>query len=364
MALGLATIVAAGLLARLLPAPPSLTLIAIAPLALLNVAYGEAAPIALAGMCASAYLLTKRRWNAAAGCSCVVLLQPNVGIAVVAAVFAFVPRARLAIATCVAVLAVASVVAIGPARNVEYVQSVIPSQAASELDAADQYSFSHVLAMAGATPEQSLLWGKGAYALALASGIALGGFLALRKGWLDVVPLIPAAAVLAGGIYVHDITMIFAVPAALVIAKRSHGMVPRSIAAAAAAVLVMVWTQRAGRAVVLLDLAGVFAAVAAILDGDLVKRTALAGAAALALTLAAQRLTDAPASMQIVTRPFTVTSDELASDAWASYLRATPVLTRQVVAVKVPTWAGLSGVLFCAILILYASREPLPAISW
>src|SRR5580692_9602574 len=65
--LALAAIASARCLAVALNASDTAILLAFAPLTLLNVAYGETAPLAMLAICAAAYFLSKRRWMAA-GC--------------------------------------------------------------------------------------------------------------------------------------------------------------------------------------------------------------------------------------------------------------------------------------------------------
>src|SRR5579863_317064 len=346
----LAAAAAAYALAPLLPASPGAVLLAFAPLTLLNVAYGEIVPFALAAICIAAALIRQKRWVGAGLAVSVALLQPNVGLAAVAAVFAFSPRSRWAILLAVATLAALSVVAVGIRGNAEYVTHVLPGMAGAEIGAADQYSLSHMLYVAGIAAPLALLLGKIWFGVASALGVLVAGVLALRRSQPELLPLVPVACVLLFGIYLHDIQMLLILPAALVVAARVESAAARAVGVAAVALLVAVWTQRAGAAVLTLDALGVAGGVCAVLR--LKERFGVAIATALA-TIAAvlclQHFQPPLIASNVVTSDFHAAAGDWASSAWASYLRATPALTEPTLLLKLPTWLGTLLLLGCAL---------------
>lgn len=346
----LAAVFSAWTLGEMLPASRTAVLLALAPLTLLNVAYGEIVPFALAGICGTAFLIWRGRWFAAGLAVCVALIQPNVGLPAVVAVFLFVPRARIAVATGVASLALLSVVAIGFDRNVEYLTQVLPGMANAEIVAADQYNLPHLLLVAGLAPATAALLGKVWFVFIASFGIITAGVLAVRRREPELLPLVPPAAALLFGIYLHDIQMLLALPAALMIASRMRGTTFRALGVIAVALLAAVWTQRAGAAAIVLDALAVGGAVYAV--STMKNRIAVAGFAGIATVAGVvllQRLQPPLVAANMVTHGFHAAANDWASSAWAAYLRATPALTAPALLIKFPTWIGLLLVALCAL---------------
>jgi hypothetical protein len=358
--LALAAIASARCLAAATNASATAILLAFAPLTLLNVAYGETAPLAMLAICAAAYFLTKHRWIAAGCAASLALLQPNVGVPAVVAMFLFVHRSRAAVIVSVAAMALLSLAALGLAENREYFAQLLPSMAYAELVASDQYSLSRLLFVVGVAPPLALLLGKIWFACAAVFGIALAGVLSGRRGQHILVPLLPPAAVLFFGVYLHDIQILIALPAALAIASRVPARAFRVIGTAALALLVAVWTQKISRATVVLDVVGVFGGLFAVLGGSLGRRLALASIGAVATTLCVVllvHLQPGPSAGQIVTHAFGASPDEFSSAAWARYLRATAALTRPAFAPQLAAWLGLLGLLVSAVAMAFRPSD-------
>jgi hypothetical protein len=357
--LALAATLSACALAEMLPAPRSAVLLALAPLTLLNVAYGEVVPFALVGICGAAFLIWRGRWFAAGLAVCVALIQPNVGLPAVAAVFLFAPRARGAVAAGVAALALLSVVAIGFDRNVEYLTQVLPGMANAEIVASDQYNLTHLLFAAGVAAPIAALLGKVWFVVVAGVGIVTAGVLAVRRREPELLPLVPPAAALLFGIYLHDIQMLLALPAALMLASRIRGTTYHALATIAVALLVAVWTQRAGTAVIALNALAVAGGVFAV--STMKNRIAVSVLAALgtvAGVVALQRVQPPLVGSSIVTHVFHAASGDWAFSAWAAYLRATPALTAPALLLKFPTWIGLLLVTICALRLSLQAPRP------
>jgi hypothetical protein len=361
LALVIAVVLAAYALAEVLPVARAGLLLAFAPLALLNVAYGEIAPIALAGICTAAYAISRRQWTAAGLAVCVALIQPNVGLPAVAAVFLFAPRSRLSIALTAATLAILSVIAVGLDRNLEYLTTVLPLMANAELVASDQYNLSHLLYAAGASSALATLLGKIWFAVAASCGVLVAGMFATRLHRPTLLPLLPPAFALLFGIYVHDIQILLALPAALAIAVQLRGRAFRTIAVIAVAILIAVWTQRIARTALVLDAAGVAGGIYAVLDGPVRRRVGgsiLAALATVAGVLLLQHAQPPVATAQILTGAFHVAATDWAPTAWAAYLRATPALMASGFWLKIPTWLGLAVVTLGALVVCAQSAMP------
>jgi hypothetical protein len=216
----------------------------------------------------------------------------------------------------------------------------------------------------------SLLIAQVQFAVMAAIGIALAGAAARRKE-LEIVALLPPAAVLLGGVFVHDIQMLFALPAALLVSARVRGRVYETLGAVVVALLVAVWTERAARSAIILNAVGVAAGLVAVTRGPLARRLVQASGAAAAVIVCMIALTHvAPPveSSQISTSTFSSSANELAPVAWGRYLRSTPALTRPELVSKLPTWFALLLLLVCSLQGLLVRKTagdemPMPARS-
>lgn len=337
-------------LAPLVRAPGYAVLLALAPLTLLNVAYGEVPPLATLAICASAYFLAKGRWHAAGIAVALALVQPNVGLPAALAVLLFAPKSRVAIVATGAALAALSLAALGVSRNVEYLTRVLPLMADAEIVASDQYSLSHLLYVLGVPAGLALTVGKAWFALAAVAGIGIAARCS-GEGRRELLALLPPAAVTLFGIYLHDIQIIIALPAALVLAAGTSGTA-RAIAVASLTLLVVVWTQPARPVVLFVDAAGAFGGVLAVFGGSPSRRALWGGAAAVAACAAVVVIQHVVTrgAMQFITQPFDALPNELSPTAWSRFLRATPALMRPVLAPQIVTWLGLIGVFASAAL--------------
>ena len=337
-------------LAPLVRAPGYAVLLALAPLTLLNVAYGEVPPLATLAICASAYFLAKRRWHAAGIAVALALVQPNVGLPAALAVLLFAPKSRVAIVATGAALAALSLAALGVSRNVEYLTRVLPLMADAEIVASDQYSLSRLLYVLGVPAGLALTVGKAWFALAAVAGIGIAARCS-GEGRRELLALLPPAAVTLFGIYLHDIQIIIALPAALVLAAGTSGTA-RAIAVASLTLLVVVWTQPARPVVLFVDAAGAFGGVLAVFGGSPARRALWGGAAAVAACAAVVVIQHVVTrgAMQFITQPFDALPNELSPTAWSRFLRATPALMRPVLAPQIVTWLGLIGVFASAAL--------------
>jgi hypothetical protein len=366
IALALATVLSAQCLAAILPASPSAVLLALAPLTILNVEYGEIPPLATLAICSAAYFLKMKRPKAAGIAVTLALVQPNVGLPAALAVFLFSARARTAIVLSALALALTGLAALGIEQNKEYFTQVLPLLANAELVASDQYSLSRVLFAAGLAPGVSLLLGKIWFACTLLFGIVVAGVLAAKRREPEFLALLPPACVLLLGIYLHDIQMLIALPAAFVVASRADSAAFRAAGATALALLIGVWTQHAGRATILLNFAGTAGGLYAILPGSGRRRAVLASAVAVGSVLCLLVMAHFAPPLragQMITHDFSAMPDELSPIAWGRYLRATPALMRPIFAAQLPAWLGLLALVTCALGLARGKAGPTPVRS-
>jgi hypothetical protein len=181
-------------------------------------------------------------------------------------------------------------------------------------------------------------------AVVLLLGIWAAALAARRLRAPELIVFLPAAAVLLGGIYMHDIQVIVAVPAALTAAARVAE--PRRTAALLSlVVLTIVWTQYPGRAVLLVDIAAIAVACMVCIKGTALSKTVTAAlyavgfAAAILLFHRGDRVVPASQTMAAIA------PTALAATAWQAYLDATPSRTAsdaQQTGQKIPLWFGIA----------------------
>ncbi|TAM62527.1 DUF2029 domain-containing protein [bacterium] len=328
-------------------------LLALLPIGYLNIAYGEIPSLVVAVITAAGYLLTRRRWVAAALLAAASMIEPHVGLAVCVALFVAFPRCRLPLLLAVIALAALSVWTLGIEQNLLYFKRVLPAQAVAELVANDQYSLSRVLSVLGAPDRWALAGGTLSYIAVLMFGCfaAIRAARALKRP--ELVAWLPAAAVLLGGTFVHDVQMIAALPAAFALAVRAIRL--RTLACGSLAALTVVWSASGGRLMLLFSLFAILV-VAAIARSDWAtvrSRTVtvlVVGAGALALLAVHPQVFDHTGAAVIsaaMSQP-----DTLAALNWGAYLRSVPQLSiprPDVVLLKMPTWAALISLLAVAV---------------
>lgn len=184
-----------------------------------NMFYAENVPVVLAALTLTAAFVKMERFFAAAICASITLIEPHVGLAVCMATFFFVPKTRLPLLSCGLALAALSAAVLSPAENAEYLLRTLALQARAEIPALDQYSLTWLLHVAGVSDRAALFAGSASYVLMLVAGILVGGRLAKKLGSPELLVFTPAAFVLIGGAYIHDVQMVLAVPLGFALAK-------------------------------------------------------------------------------------------------------------------------------------------------
>lgn len=185
-------------------------------------ALGQLSPFAIAAVAVAALLFRSGRHRLAAVAASAALLQPHVGVPVIVAVFAFVPRARAVLVTVAVTLLALSIAAVGT-RGVSEYRSVLAVTAPSEINAPYQYSLSWFAHQAGATSSAALALGAASSLVLLAGCLA---FLARRRAWAlesGAIVMLPAAVSVAGGTYVHVHQIGVALLAAIVLPSTMLG---------------------------------------------------------------------------------------------------------------------------------------------
>lgn len=344
-------VLATGFLARLTKLPTLFVLLCVlGGGGVLCLLYGQLPPVVVAALAGGAYFAQRGKMTAAAIALGASMIEPHVGLAACLAAFLLLPACRLALATTLAVLAVAGVATVGVPTSIVYFTQVLPAQAAAELVATDQYSLSHVLHVLGFPDRAALLGGSACYLVMLVVGVLLARRVSASTGSVAFVPLIPAALAIFGGSYIHEEQFLAAIPAALALAALSRAA--RPLAWVALGLLGFSWLSFAdGRHASDLAIIGLSLGVAAwigVLAAPERRRvvTALAAACVFVVAVFAVRALPGPrtvASDAAFPRSVSVASAS-ASANWAAYLRAAPTLSvpspRSELG-KAPSWLAL-----------------------
>jgi hypothetical protein len=209
-----------------------------------NLAQAELPPICIAAISVSALLLARKHFNGAAIAVSLAMIEPHVGLAACLGLFIFAPKARWMLAACGALFAFVSFALLGADVNIEYLRAALPAQARSEFLALDQYSLTWVLHALGLSDRASLVAGSLSYLVMLVLGLWFAKRWSAELHSRELLVLVPAAAVLIGGVFIHNIQLAIALPAALVIADRSSER--RGLAFAGVALIAIPWDSLQG----------------------------------------------------------------------------------------------------------------------
>jgi hypothetical protein len=179
---------------------------------------GQISPLTAAALAAGALFLRVGKHRCAALAASATLLQPQVGLPVVAATFLFVPRARLVIAASLAAALVGGIAAVGIHGVLEY-PSVLSVHARSEVNAPIQYSLTWLVHALGVSAGSALLMGALSYAALSATGLIILAASGQRAVTTGAVLLLPAAFSVFGGTFVHNTEIAIALLAAIVLVR-------------------------------------------------------------------------------------------------------------------------------------------------
>lgn len=355
-------------LARLTRFPPLLILVVLLPVdGFLNLSFGQLPPVIVAAVSLAALLIERERYVAAAVVASVSMLEPHIGAPACLAMFLFFPGCRRAFGAIAVALAALSLATGGLAQNIAYFKTHLPEQAWGELVAADQFSLSAVLHLLHFPDKLALAIGTLSYVVMAGAGIWLGRYAARALESPAFVVLIPAAAALFAGTYVHDVQFAAALPAALLFCAKERKRIAPWIVLG---LLLVPWFtygtggHTIGLAIRLLcALAIAWLTLLATRDMPLRTRQIATGSAVAGFivllgfcAVLPHRTAGDPSAIP----PDFLKPEASAQDNWAAYLRVTPSLSRTSLREefeKVPFWLGVLGIL------LLAADAPIPEVT-
>lgn len=324
----------------------------------LSLPFGEVVPIAVGCTCVAAYFAWQGRWRAAAIAAAATMIEPHLGMPVCIGLFVFAPATRATLGVCGVVLGALGLFVLGPAVNVEYFTSVLPSHALSELTRDTQYSLSAVLAALGLTPSLALRLGMLWYVAMVVTGVVAGGKMARQTGNAAWIACTPPAFAVFGGTFIHITQIAAAAPAALLFTLTAPARY-RTWAGIALLALIVPWGWVVSPALIVAPLVPI-AFVAANLWRDNAKAVLVAACIGAMLVFGLQHLyTIATPHFGSIAHAFAIDRD-LPEASWSAYSQRSSGGSLAAWVVRIPTWFGL-GLLLC--LVVRSLRETLGARS-
>ena len=309
----------------------------------LSLPFGEVVPIAVGCTCLAAYFSWQGRWRSAAIAAAATMIEPHLGMPVCLALFIFAPASRVTLAICAAALGALGLFVLGPAVNVEYFTSVLPSHALSELTRDTQYSLSAVLAAFGLAPSLALRLGMLWYLVMVGAGVFAGGRMARQTGNAAWIVCTPPAFAVFGGTFIHITQIAAAAPAALLFALTAPSRY-RIWAGVALLALTVPWGWVVSPALIVAPLVPV-AFVAAQLWKDNAKAVLAAACIGAMLVFGLQHLyTVATPHFGALAHAFSIDAN-LPEASWSAYSQRSSGGSLAAWAVRLPTWIALATLL-------------------
>jgi Glycosyltransferase family 87 len=330
----------------------------------LSLPFGEVVPLSVGCTCVAAYAAWKGRWQLCALFAAGAMIEPHLGLPVCVALAIWAPATRAMLALCLGALAALSFLALGPAVNVEYFTTVLPSHALSEVTRDTQYSLSAILAAIGVAPSAAIRAGGLWYAAMLIAGCVVSGRLAKQTGNAAFIVCIPPAFAVLGGSFIHITQIAAAAPAAVLLvgyARREY----RIAATIALLLLVVPWGWVVSPALLVAPLVPVgFLAWQYWRENlSVVLLAALAAAVAI---FGLQHLYTLP-GLHFGAHPLAPAIDpRLPEASWSAYSRQSSGGSLAAWAVRVPTWGALATLVVFLIAqarTVRVRREALPALA-
>jgi hypothetical protein len=177
-----------------------------------SIVLGQLVPIVLAATLFAALCSRFGNGGGAAIGAAIAALEPNLAVPVWLGLGIFVPITRKPLIIAAAILLALTLIA-GAALNLEYVLSVLPLHARSELRwFGGQYSLSSLLVALGVPFHNAMLAGSASYGIMTVLGLATGVALSRRFSDAAFVVTAPAASVVLGGPFLHLTQIAVAIP--------------------------------------------------------------------------------------------------------------------------------------------------------
>jgi hypothetical protein len=323
---------------------------------------GQLTPILLAALVGTGYALAKGRYNLAGVATIIAMVEPHVGLPVMAAMFVWVPRCRITLLTGAAFLCVVSIATLGFDANLDYLRIVLPAHALAEVPTNAQYSLTWLLYVLGVGERVAIRLAEIQYAITVVAGIILGRLLAVRFQSQTFIPFVAAAFSVIGGPYIHitQISSIATLPVFVIAGRRNDILAWISLALLSMNWGNMIWLSNAWSPARLecAIVVGVLAAYASRRNKLSVRSMAAVGAFSLYLITTATILDVSRSPLRSFDSQAQYLRENAAASGfstleWGLYQRTLRTnASRQALAAKVPTWLGMTVLVVCVARIL------------
>jgi hypothetical protein len=300
---------------------------------------GQIVPVAVAAICVAALFAWMGRWRLAAVAAAVSLIEPHLGLPVCVALAIWAPPTRIALGVSVAVLAAISLLAIGPATNLEYFTSVLPAHALSEAAFNMQYSLTSVLVSLGVADKSAVRVGSLWYFAMLALGVVVAGLLARKTGNRAFLVCAPPAFAVFGGVYVHETQVATALPVTLLFLTYAKAW-RHTVAVLAFLLLAVLWRMANSPAVILAPAFPIGYLAARFWNGSL-RAIALAAVATVLLFLGIDHAYLATPRQHPNAYVGSTIDPRFPEASWSIFLRANRTPSAASWIARIPTWSGL-----------------------
>ncbi|MGB8204551.1 MAG: glycosyltransferase 87 family protein [Candidatus Baltobacteraceae bacterium] len=315
---------------------------------LVGLELGQVAPIATAAVALSAYFASRGKGSLAAIAASCGMIEPHVALPACLALFIWLPKTRVALASAGAFCLALSLAFVGPPVALEYLREVLPGHALAEVNNHQQLSLTYVLHRLGAAPALAVHAGEWWYGVMLVLGLTAAGRFARHKP--ELVPSLPVAFAVFGGAFVHAVQTPAALPAALILLADTRTQASRRLPAIAVIFLALPFIQFFGLGPAATVLYG---AVALILAATLLETPPLPSLAfAFAAAAVPFGLWTALQFPAIPSFAPLVSAYDPHAIAEVSWMRYTDLLSTnapfEIDIAKLPTWFALASILAMA----------------
>lgn len=323
-------------------------------LAMDSLPLGEVVPIALGCICLAAYYAWRGRWSGAMVAALGVMIEPHLGLPVCLALAAWKPATRVPLALAFGALAALSFALLGVGTNVEYLTSVLPAHALSELGRDTQFSLTAALAGAGVAPGAALRAGSLWYAAMVIAGVSLAGVLARRTRNDAFIACVPPAFAVFGGTFIHITQIAAALPAAVLLLAYAN-RAQRTLALGALVLLAVPWVWSYSPALIVAPLVPVAYLVWFYSDENAVA-TLVAALAAGAMIFGLSTI--AASAPHVAAHAAPSIDPRLAEASWSAFTQQSSTSRFGTWLLRLPTWVGLIGVLYGSLSLVRRSIQP------
>ncbi|HEY1682744.1 MAG TPA: glycosyltransferase family 87 protein [Candidatus Tumulicola sp.] len=309
---------------------------------------GNAMPIAATAITFGAFFLQRGRALAASACVAIAMVEPNVALPAAIGLFVSTKSARVSLIVGAALLGALSMLAAGIPLNFEYLGTVVPAHALSEVSRDNQYSLSTVVAAFGLAEKASAMLGAASYLLMTFVGVIVG--LILRRRYRDpaFAIVIPTAFALLGGSFVHTEAIAAAVAAALLLFSRTNEL--RTLSIAAVLLLTVPWMLASSMALFIVPILPVAYLIHQLWNRERVA-WASGGVAAAAIIAVLFVFASAPAPHVIpqLVQTHAFIDPKLAEASWRNFVLGNVTNRAATWLLRAPSWLGLILVVGVAI---------------